>query len=151
MEEEHKFRKTRKAYLGFYLTCVLLIISYIYLNLNGYHIDVRITIAGVIFIIIGIKYTELSRLHNLYGYNTQYIYHKKGFFKTRMKSVFLARISDIIVTRGVINRMLNFGNVKVHHFGGSGVMEIKKINNPEKFIEGLQKMIYRLGSHGSNI
>ncbi|MDH3324079.1 MAG: PH domain-containing protein [Candidatus Peregrinibacteria bacterium] len=141
--EEFRFRKTRKVYIGFYITSFLLIISYFYFRVRGFDIKSPILIIGCIFIIIGLKYTEVDRLHNLYGYNSRYIFHKRGFLRRRIKKVFLARISDIILTRGVINRIFNYGDVKIHHFGGSGVIEIKKINSPHKFIEGLQDMIHK--------
>ncbi len=151
MEEEHRFRKTRKAYLNFYLFCIFLVVAYIYIEIQGIHIETSVIIAGGLFIILGLKYTELNRLHNLYGYNSQFIFHKRGFFRRRIKRVFLARISDIIVTKGIINRILNFGDVKIHHFGGSGVMEIKKIDHPHDFIEGLQDMIHKSNPHPSHV
>lgn len=147
MEEEFKLRKTRKVFFWFYFTCVLLVASYIYIRMQGFDVKRPLVIAGCVFIILGIKITEANRLHNLYGYNSQYIFHKRGILKRRVKKVFLARISDIILTRGVINRLFNFGDVKIHHFGGSGVIEIKKINAPNDFIDGLQKMIRESQSH----
>lgn len=135
------FRKTRKVYFWFYLIVFVLIAFYIYIWSQGDTIESSIVVTALIFILIGIKYTETNRIYNLYGFNSQYLFHKSGILKKRVKKVFLGRISDIVLSDGIINRLFNYGDVSVHHFGGSGVVEVKKINNPKKFIDDLQEKI----------
>ena len=144
MEGELYFRKTRKVYTWFYLTSIFLLIYYINLRIHGVEVNNQFVIAGILFIVLGINFIEIGRLHHIYGFNSEYVFHKHGFVKKKLKKVFLGRISDIVLSRGILNRILNYGNVEVHHFGGSGVIEVKKINRPQKFIEDLQDIMNKL-------
>lgn len=141
MLDDVYFRKTRKVYFWFYLIIFIMIVFYIYVWLQGDVIERSVVIAALIFIVLGIKYIEADRLYNLYGFNSQYLFHKSGILKKRVKKVFLGRISDIVLCSGIINRIFNYGDVNVHHFGGSGVVSVKKISNPQKFINELQEKI----------
>jgi len=141
MLDEVYFRKTRKVYFWFYMVVLIMIGFYVYVWFSGDIIEKSIVIAALVFILLGINYTEADRVYNLYGFNSQCLFHKSGLFKKKVKKVFLGRISDIVLSDGIINRLFNYGDVSVHHFGGSGVVEVKKINNPKKFINDLQREI----------
>jgi len=147
MEEDFCYRKTRKIHLWFYVAVLILVAYYVWVRIQGDGLKLPILIAGIVFIVLGFKIVETSRLYNLYGFNSQYVFHRRGIFKRRLKKVFLGRISDLVLDKSLINRIFNYGNVFIHHFGGSGVIEVKKINKPHQFIEDLQEKIkeYKVG------
>jgi len=141
MEETVYYRKTRKVYAWFYIAVVIMLSMYIHIKIGGDEVKKPVLIGAGVFIIVGAKYTEMRRFHNLYGFNSQYIFHKQGIFKKRVKKVILGKVSDIILNRNLINRIFDYGDVEIHHFGGSGVIKVLKINNPQKFIDELQEVI----------
>ena len=143
--EEISFRTSRKAYIFFYLIVALMLIYSVKIYLEGDALKTPVIIAGLIFILIGFKITEIGRLRNLYILNDDSIIYKKGIIKVNKRMVFLNNISDVILIQGPWNRLLNYGSVELFSFGDTSSITVKKINRPARFTEEIKKRILGWG------
>lgn len=96
--------------------------------------------------VLGIKFTELHRMGHYYKVTCNHLLHSKGIISKDVKRVFLPTISDIDLQQSFFQRIFNYGTVVVYRYGEKGVIEIKNINSPMKFIKFLQDKMSNISS-----
>jgi len=139
-----KVRTSRKSYLFVYLLILILIGVILYIKYNGRYLNSKVFIGVIVLIIIGIKSTEFHRLYTYYEITSHYAIISKGIFTRDIKRIFIPTISDIVLKQNVWQRILNYGNVKIHRYTAGAIIDVKNINNPKNFIEVLESRLNRL-------
>lgn len=132
-------RNSRKIYLGIYFLLVipiaLAILGYFY----GMPPNKNFFIGLAIVLAIGIKATELHRIGHAYKITHDHLWHKKGVVSQNIKKVFLPTISDIDLIQTPWQRIMNYGDVVVYRYGETGIIKIKNIDKPKRFVDFLQQ------------
>ncbi|MBD3253176.1 PH domain-containing protein [Candidatus Pacearchaeota archaeon] len=140
-----KIRGSRKHYLPIYVMILILILIIIFLRFYNLNINYLVVIFAFIFMIVGIKGTEIHRFFSYYQITTHYLVHSRGILNNDVKRIFIPTISDIVLKQTFWQRLLNYGNVMVHRYTPGAIIEVKNINNPEKFIDILEDRLNKIG------
>lgn len=139
-------KTSRSYYYGNYILAALVLflasIVYLHFNLAFYLFphtveefgNTIIVFAFFAVIIYLIEESEIERVMRNYMITNNEVAKVEGIVRKTRVSIPHANISDIRVQKGVVGRILNFGDVDV--VGFKGQIKIKGVKNPE--------MIYRL-------
>ncbi len=134
-----KARNSRKIYFLFYLAIIALSIGVFYYLATGKEITKPMLWGMGIFLILGIKATEIHRLRNLYEIQKDGFVHTKGIINRLSKKRDLLSISDVEVSQNFFQRMLGYGTVYVIQFSKESAVKVGSINKPYEFANVLQK------------
>ncbi|MBR9702236.1 PH domain-containing protein [Candidatus Pacearchaeota archaeon] len=134
-----KVRSSRKVYLPVYFMILVLVVALVVVKYNNLSLDKLVLIFAIVFIILGVKFTEVHRLSSSYSLSPSTLTFSAGLVSRRIKNIDFFAISDIDVHQSFWQRMIGFGDVHVSLFADANV--IKNINNPVKFANFLEKMI----------
>ncbi len=141
-----KFNNSRKIYIPYYTMIIGLILVIMFLKYNQFKIDKFGLFISSLFVVLGIKLTEVHRLLNSYEITSDYMIHTYGLLSKRVKRIFIPTISDLVLRQTFWQRILNFGTVEVHRYSEGPAIYVYGINNPEKFMELLEsKMLKKRG------
>ena len=137
---EIKITNSRKRYIPLYFLVLVLGGFVLYLYFNGRPLNKYALWAAIVFIVLAIKYTELHRIYQNYAISSHYLIHTKGFFNKSSRKIFVANISDVVLKKNVLQRMLDYGTLEVHSFSeGKPLVSITDINHPQNFLNILKK------------
>ena len=134
-------RDSRKLYTPVYAMILIIISILIMMKVNDIPISRIAYFSSIIFMILGIKTTEIHRLNNKYEINPFSLVHTMGYFNKISKRLDLHSISDIALSQNFWQRLLGYGNVSVSIFASEGSTVVKNINNPNEFIAILEEKI----------
>ena len=134
-------RNSRKIYFFFYLAAVAISIGVFYYLMTGKEITKPMLWGMGIFLILGIKATEIHRFRNLYEIQPDGFVHTIGVINKLSKKRDLFSISDVEVSQNILQRILGFGTVHVIQFSKDSAIYVKNINRPHEFANVLQQAI----------
>ncbi len=147
MEKEDKvitiLRKSRKAFFIEYICSFILLVLLIATYVKGIRLPAIFN-----YLILGIAAfalfsAELSRALTKYKITENKVIIIKGIIKQVKKNVHflpLGYIPEINTHQGRIQRLLNIGTIFVHG-SAQNSFEIKDINDPQKVLELIEKLI----------
>jgi hypothetical protein len=141
-------RNSRKLYFPVYSMSIILLLAVAFLNFKGYTINRMAFIIIGVFALSGIIGGEIHRFGNKYKITSSSVIHIEGYFNTNAKRIDLSAISDVDVSQTLWQRLLDFGDVKVHLFSAESTTPIKNINHPEKFADILEQKMNEIGGSG---
>lgn len=136
-----KRRTTRKVYLPIYLMMIGLIAVLVFLKIYGYGINKMGIGLVIIFILIGIKSSEIHRYNTYYEANPNSLVYTEGVIRKKVKRIDYFAISDIDVDQGPWQRLLGYGDVVVRLFSKDTTTTIYSINKPVEFATHIEKMM----------
>lgn len=136
-----KVRSSRKSYFSMYLMALIVIGILFYLYLNDYEINTLSLIVSGLFVLFCIKYVEYLVLSDWWAITNSSIIQSKGIFNKNVREVDFSSISDLDIEQPFIKRIFGYGNVHIRLFLNETCITVKEINNPERFMELLQKKI----------
>jgi len=126
-----RVRNSRKIYFPVYAMVLVLIIVIIFIKLNNLPLSSIAVLCVILFIILGIKFTEIHRLNNLYVIDPIAFIHTEGIFNKRIKRGDYFAIRNVNIEQTAWQRMLNYGTVLIDMF--SEIIPVRNINSPEEF------------------
>lgn len=138
-KEMIRTRHSRKMYIPLYIMVFILIFTISIAKLSGKEVNDLAFKTVLIFSGSVILFAEIHRIMHLYEINSQSLVHKKGFFVRKTKRVDLLSVSDADSRQNPWQRLLNYGDVHINLYSGADSIPIKNINNPEKFVDFLEK------------
>lgn len=130
-----KLRYSRKWYFPVYLMIAVVIGLVVFIILNDLPLNKYSLFAAILFVIFGIKLSEVHRLINTYEVTENYLIYSKGLFTTNIKRIFIPTISDLILEQTPWQRILNFGSVDVRRYAEGPAVHLKNIDKPQDFID----------------
>ena len=133
-------RKTRKSFLVEYGCAAFLIILMAALYSKGVVLGkLSLLVVGVAMVSIGTA--ELSRLMHKVQLTSSKILIVDGLIRQSKKHIYVGLISDINSKQGVVQRLLNYGNIHVRSASGEGELHIKDVNQPAKLMNQIEDLI----------
>lgn len=131
-----------------FLIIFQIFLTYIFSLFLGIIVPVLMLIVTFITFFVSILYATLRYNWQCYWITNKRILYRKGLIGYQISSILLERISDIILTRNILERILGFGSLHVQTFAGqetSGMRfgaeaSLKAIPEPEE----TQKLIFKL-------
>lgn len=138
-EKDVAVRNSRKLYIPVYFMIITLICLIVIIRVEDLPLNKAALIAAIVFILIGIKFTEVHRLGNKYRIDFRSLIHTKGYFNIVSRKVDLLAVSDIDVSQTLWQRLWGYGDVNVRMFSKDSNTSVKNINNPDLFASMLQK------------
>lgn len=145
MKEDKKkilrFRNTRKIYLPFYLMSLALIGIVIYFYSSGNPVNITALAVVGIFIVLGVKLTELHRFNNLYEVNQEVFSHRIGIISRKTETIDFLTISHIDIIQNLWQRIFNYGDVDLKVFSQDNLKPIKSVNSPYKLVRFLEDRV----------
>lgn len=138
-------RTSRKFYVPFYVMIVILVFILIYIQVTGRPINSLALKIALVFSIIILIVTEVHRFGNSYEINDNSVIHKNGYLTILSKRLEFGAISDSDVTQNPWQRILSYGNVEIHLYSKENKTMIRNINNPNGFVDFLQKKMIASG------
>ena len=136
-----KLRCSRKWYLPIYLMIAVVIGLVVFIIVSGLSLNKYSLFSAILFVIFGIKLTEVHRLINTYELTENYLIYSKGLFTTNIKRIFIPTISDLILDQTPWQRMLNFGSVDIRRYAEGPAVHLKNIDKPGDFIDLLEERL----------
>lgn len=137
-----KVRRSRKKYLFLYFLAIIVLFLIIYVTFFlNYKLSKFAWIASIAYIYFTAKFIEYERIKDWWGVTETSLVQSLGLFNKNVRQVDFSSISDLDLNQPLFKRILNYGNVNVRLFLNETSISIKDINNPDKFIEELQKII----------
>ena len=144
-DSEHviHLNKTRRAFIPEYLCGVFLILLYISFYFNDLSLPL---LARRVVLIIGLSaffFAEISRKMVRYEITPEKMIITHGVIRQRKKSVHfnpLGFVPDINVHQGVLQRLLNYGDVFIEG-SGQHLLEIKEVSSPHRVLKILEDRI----------
>ena len=137
-----KVRVSRKRYLSLYIFAILIFLLIIYLTLFlKYNLSKTSWTLSISYLLFTIALIEYEILQDWWGVTETSLVQSLGLFNKNVRQVDFSSISDLDLNQPLFKRILNYGNVNVRLFLNETSISIKDINNPNKFIEDLQKII----------
>ena len=97
---------------------------------------------AVVVLIISWLLAENSYSYQEYWITNKRVLYKRGTFGYRISSVPLERISDVVVSRTMIERILGISSVLIESLAGQVGKEVKLLAIPQP--EETQKLIFRM-------
>jgi membrane protein YdbS with pleckstrin-like domain len=134
-----KQRSSRKLYIPFYLMIILLIGLMGFIFFSGKALNTFALICALVFVFFVVKLTELHRLTNLYEINPSTLIHTVGLVNRNSTRTDFFAISDVDITQTAWQRILNYGDIEIRLFSRDNVTKVKDIDDPESFVEFLEK------------
>jgi membrane protein YdbS with pleckstrin-like domain len=136
-----KVRKSRKSFFILYLMMFFVLGFLAYLWLNGNGPEKIALISGIIFIILLIKYIEISVWKDWWAITENSLIQSTGILDKNVREIDFSSISDLDLDQAFFKRVLNYGNVNVRLFINETSIKIININKPRQFIDELQRLI----------
>lgn len=135
------FRKTRRSYwleygCAFFLLALLGLLYAKEVKIPG---KLEYLALGLGFFFIG--YIEISRLLHKCVVLPSKLMVMDGLIKRNKKHIYMSSISDIDVKQGLMQRLLNYGNIHIKCASGEGAAEIKDVANPGGIMEEIEELI----------
>ncbi len=84
----------------------------------------------------------IQRIYTRYILTNQEVQEIKGIIRKTKTVIPFSSISDVKMNKGIIGRLLNFGNIEVHSIRGEKIV-LKGIHNPEKVFNLITSNIQR--------
>ena len=134
-----KVRTSRKAYFLVYDMILILIIAVIFIKTSGRELNKSAFEAVLVFSAVLIIFIEVHRFATFYEITSSSLVHSQGIFSRAIRKVDLTSISDADSKQTAWQRMLNYGDVHARLFSAETELSVKNINNPEKFVDFLEK------------
>ncbi|MFQ5531197.1 MAG: PH domain-containing protein [Candidatus Nanoarchaeia archaeon] len=129
-----RIRNSRKIYLPFYVMAIILVGILVYIFFLGLPLSRLGLFLIIIFIIIGIKITEIHRIINLYEINPESFVHTFGIFGKTVENIDFLAVSHLEVGQSLWQRFLRFGDVDIRVFGRENTTFVRNINKPFEFV-----------------
>ena len=142
-----KYRPSRRYYLFYYILGILSLISLILLVpvLNFYAL-----LFLIIFTFLLFQYPEISRQLEYYEIDKNGVLLKRGILRKKVKMIPFSQVNSVNMKKGIVGRLLNFGNLEVSSAKGTIVMKgivypeeiydlIKHKSKGSKFVEVKEK------------
>lgn len=87
-------------------------------------------------------YRRTDNKLKIYAITNQRVYVRRGIINIREKDIPLAKINDVQISRTLIQRFFNAGDISVQVGNDESSMEIKDINRPREFRDMVISAIY---------
>lgn len=142
MEKLVKYRRSRISYIHNYIL-VLLLLAFLYLLFPYVHLENLVWMAAVgIISLISLALIlepEYERSYRYYQIEENELSMVEGIFSKKKLSLMYENITDILVSRTVRGRVLNFGDLTVT--GIRNDILIRGIRNPNKIYKYIREKI----------
>lgn len=86
---------------------------------------------------------EYAIFYTKYSLKEDNVMEVKGILSKKRTAIPYSSISNIVLKKGVIGRILGYGNVLVNSFSGNNRIILKGIKHPEKTFKLIEKKIQR--------
>lgn len=137
-----KVKATRESYFPIYLMMLTILLTIMYLFLNGYEVSNTILISAIIFIILLVKVVEIHRQRDWWALTESNLVESKSILNKNLREIDYSSISGLELDQPLYKRMLNYGTIVVRmHLNGAPIF-INNIKNPEEFLRKAQKIIF---------
>ena len=139
-------RSSRKGYIVYYFMIVVVIAVIVYIKIKDLPLNKNLLIAAIVFIVLVIKGTEFHRLFHHYELTPHAFEKVEGIIiLQRIKRINYSSISQMHLTQGPWEKLLNIGTIELAQFSETVRTEIKNINKPKELLHEISKMIKRDG------
>ncbi len=141
-EELLALYRSRKAHIIEYACGLFLLIAWVVLNLKNIAHPRFFDFLLVGFALFAFASAEISRVFTRYTITNTKLTIVKGFVKQNKKTVYyrpLGFVIDINLKQNRLQRFLDYGTVYVE--SGGSTIEIKDIDNPEKVLSIIERLI----------
>jgi len=129
------FKTSRISFIGNYFsTFFLIVIMIVYDFLFGIPQPLKYILLFLVLLLL--VEPEYEVMITDYMLEEQKVVEIKGFIAKKTTSIPYDTISQIVLNKGVVGRILNFGNIVVTGFAGpQNVIILKGLSNPEKCLK----------------
>ncbi len=125
-----RYRPSRRYYLFYYLLGILSLISLILLYpILNFHSFLFL----ILFTFFLFQYPEVSRQIEYYEIDKNGVLLKRGILRKKIKMIPFSQINSVNLKKGIIGRLLNFGNIEIS--SSKGTIEMKGIVYPEEIYD----------------
>ena len=133
-------KSDRISFLTNYLVALFLFFAF-FSFVDKIGADLRIVLGTLIAFTISLLvfYPEMERIYREYEIQEDGVLMIEGIFVKKKTFLPYQGVTDIVVRKGVIGRLLNFGDVIVHGFKKE--IKIKGIKQPEAVCEQIRKRV----------
>jgi len=129
--------------IGYILAALGAIVLVAVLALTPLSIWISVVIGLMLFLIPA--YFHLRQRMVNYSLNDQCIEIDSGLISRTTRNIPLTRIQDVTVSAGILQRLLNFGNVVIDNASEQGgKIVIRNIDSPREYADKLLRHMHRL-------
>jgi len=139
---------SRKTYIPIYLMVGTLIVIIVLIKYEGLPLQEVAVLGAVVFVILCIGFSEIHRVGRSYKITKDFMVYTEGYLNKKTKKISLLTISDIDIQQSFWQRIMGFGNVKVHIFSEGSTIKLKGISFPAKFAELLEDTMNKKAERG---
>lgn len=143
-----KTRNSRKLYIPLYMMIFILMLTISIAKFSDKEVNDLAFKTALIFSGSVIIFAEIHRIINRYEITKQSLIHKKGIFVQTIKRVDLIAVSDADSKQNLWQKFFGYGDVSVHLFSRDSSIQVKSINNPNKFVIFLEKRMNEKRAEG---
>ena len=142
-----KIKSTRRGYIVYYVLGIIMLFSFILLlpyfswkNITS-NLLYYFGFFGFLILIVGLfEYPEWQIIMTSYEIDSKGLTKIEGIVRKKRTSIPYSKISSIEMSKGILGRLLGFGNVRISSFG-KGEIVFEKIRNPERIYKKIKSKI----------
>ncbi|MBU5688488.1 MAG: PH domain-containing protein [Candidatus Aenigmarchaeota archaeon] len=138
MPNELRLKTSRKKFIFIYIFAILLIILYPMSDFASQ--DGIYDYLFFFFVLVALLYPEIKIVYSSYIITSDNVIEVKGIITKERTVIPFSSISHVIMKKGLIGTILNFGDIIVTSFNDL-VIVLEGINNPERVSEEIEKNV----------
>lgn len=135
-------KRSRRSFVFNYLTGIMLLL-YIFLSGAFLMLDRTMTFFFISLVFIFFLEPEGVLYYRSFFIKEDNITEIKGYLSKKKTTIPYSSVSNIVMNKGIIGRVLGFGDVIITAYSGGANINLKGVKHPEKIMKSIENMIKR--------
>jgi uncharacterized membrane protein YdbT with pleckstrin-like domain len=135
-------RRSRRSFVYNYVIGIMLL-SYIFLSDAFFTLDLALSFFFISLTFLFFLEPEAAIVDRCYNINENNIREIRGYLNKKRITIPYSSISNIVMNKSIIGRILGFGDIVVNSFSGNESIILKGIKHPEKILKVIESMAKR--------